>query len=93
MKAKAIHRIKRYSFAGMNTLQKFETLIASIIAFATGGASVLDTIEQGGRLILLGLSIVSVTFIIAINYDNAITIIKKKLKINGDSKNTNNEER
>ena len=46
----------------------------------TGFVSTLDTVEQGIRIVLGLLSIVSVSFLIAVNYEKAKAQFKKWFK-------------
>ncbi len=55
------------------TLDVFLTVLGG----ATGVASTLDSVEQGIRIVLGLLSIVSVTFLILVNWNKAIAQIKK----------------
>lgn len=52
-------------------------ILLTITGATTGVASTMDSIEQGIRIILGLLSIVSVTFLIAVNYEKAINQFKK----------------
>jgi hypothetical protein len=54
--------------------------VLTFVGMATGIASTLDHIEQAIRIILGLLSIVSVLFLIAVNYEKALIQIKKWMK-------------
>jgi hypothetical protein len=54
--------------------------ILTFVGMATGIASTLDNIEQAIRIVLGLLSIISVVFLIAVNYEKALIQIKKWLK-------------
>lgn len=60
-----------------------QTLLDAALAAITtvaGSVSMLDSIEQIGRIILLVISIVSGLFLILINWDNAVGRIKRFFK-------------
>lgn len=52
-------------------------VILTVIGGATAAASTLDSIEQIGRIALLGISILSGTFLILVNWNKATTQLKK----------------
>ncbi len=49
----------------------------TIYALISGFACTLDSIEQLGRLALLALSLISVSFLILVNFDGAVARFKK----------------
>lgn len=52
-------------------------ILLTVLGAGTGIASTLDNIEQGIRIVLGLLSIVSVLFLIAVNWEKATKQIKK----------------
>ena len=53
--------------------------LLTMVGVTTGAASTLDNIEQIGRIILLGVSILSGIFLILVNWKKAIDQLKKFL--------------
>lgn len=53
--------------------------LLTMVGVTTGAASTLDSIEQIGRLILLGVSILSGLFLILVNWKKATDQLKKFL--------------
>lgn len=54
-------------------------VLLTLIGGATAAASTLDSIEQIGRIILLGVSILSGLFLILVNWKKATDQLKKFL--------------
>jgi hypothetical protein len=55
-------------------------VVLTITGATTGVVSTVDNIEQGIRIVLGLLSIVSVTFLIAVNWEKATQQIKKWMR-------------
>ena len=51
--------------------------ILTFVGVTTGAASTLDNIEQIGRILLLGVSILSCIFLILVNWKKATDQLKK----------------
>lgn len=65
--------------------EKLETILSIYLSTITGGAAILsspklDMVEQVGRIILLGISILSGLMLILVNWEKASKQLKKFFK-------------
>lgn len=65
--------------------EKLETILSIYLSTITGGAAILsspklDMVEQVGRIILLGISILSGLMLILVNWEKASKQLKKLFK-------------
>ncbi len=61
-------------------IQYYIDIFLTAIGVATAAASTLDSIEQIGRIALLGVSIISGIFLILVNWKKATDQLKKMFK-------------
>jgi hypothetical protein len=58
-------------------IQYYIDILLTAVGVSTGAASTLDNVEQIGRIMLLGVSIISGVFLILVNWKKATDQLKK----------------